>query len=409
MNAELLKNLIFLVTVAVALLKVALNEFDIRSSRTALLGGPNAEIQKAVEYTITKRRFESTTAVITSTVTLTLLGTGLLGQIQLAISTAVEGQIWQDLVFLLAIALGIFILGLPGSVYKTFVIEAKFGFNQTTARTFIVDRIRVLVLGILIAVPVLLGLLWLYQQAPDQIWWIAFAVVNLISVITAAIGTSVILPLFNKLEELPQGELRDKIFELCENQNYKVKRILVMDNSKRSSKSNAFFSGMGKTKTIVLFDSLISNHTADEVVGVLGHEMGHDRLGHLRSMLLLNLVQSFLLFALFGWAVKEPSLSEALGGIGVQLVLSLIAFAMLLSPINFLLGIFGNYMTRKYEHEADIFAAKVYGAEHIISALEKLSSDNLANPKPHPLYVLAYYSHPPASKRVSHVRDAKSV
>jgi STE24 endopeptidase len=209
------------------------------------------------------------------------------------------------------------------------------------------------------------------------------------------------------LKELPEGELRDKILALCEKQNYKLKRIYVMDSSKRSSKSNAFFSGIGKTKTIVLFDSLISKHTVDEVVGVLGHEMGHDKLGHIRSMLLLNMFQSFIIFALFGWALQEPALSEALGGNGIQLVLSLIAFGMLFSPINFLLAIFDNSMTRRNEHGADIFASKVYGKEHIISALQRLSSDNLANPAPHPLYVLAYYSHPPASKRVSHVQEAK--
>jgi STE24 endopeptidase len=406
-NAEEFRNLIIFITVAVATFKVVLNVLDIRSSRTALIGSPSEEVKKAVEYTVTKRRFESTTTIISSVVVLTFLVLGLYGQIQEALSSSIEGQIWQDLVFLLVLALGLFVLGIPGSVYKTFVIEAKFGFNRTTVKTFIIDRIRGIVLGLVILGPILLGLLWIYSLIPNQIWWIAFLAINLISFITAAIGTSVILPLFNKLKELPEGELRDKIFALCEKQNYKLKRIYVMDSSKRSSKSNAFFSGIGKTKTIVLFDSLISKHTVDEVVGVLGHEMGHDKLGHIRSMLLLNMLQSFIIFALFGWALQEPALSEALGGNGIQLGLSLIAFGMLFSPINFLLGIFDNSMTRRNEHGADIFASKVYGKEHIISALQRLSSDNLANPAPHPLYVLAYYSHPPASKRVSHVQEAK--
>lgn len=407
MNAEEFRNLIIFITVAVATFKVVLNVLDIRSSRTALIGSPSEEVKKAVEYTVTKRRFESTTTIISAVVVLTFLVLGLYGQIQEALSSSIEGQIWQDLVFLLVLALGLFVLGIPGSVYKTFVIEAKFGFNRTTVKTFIIDRIRGIVLGLVILGPILLGLLWIYSLLPNQIWWIAFLAINLISFITAAIGTSVILPLFNKLKELPEGELRDKIFALCEKQNYKLKRIYVMDSSKRSSKSNAFFSGIGKTKTIVLFDSLISKHTVDEVVGVLGHEMGHDKLGHIRSMLLLNMLQSFIIFALFGWALQEPALSEALGGNGIQLGLSLIAFGMLFSPINFLLGIFDNSMTRRNEHGADIFASKVYGKEHIISALQRLSSDNLANPAPHPLYVLAYYSHPPASKRVSHVQEAK--
>lgn len=407
MDAEQLKTLIIVITIAVAVFKVVLNELDVRSSRSALVGKPKAEIRKAVEYTVTKRRFETTSTIISAAVVLSFLVLGLYGQIQQAAVGSIEGQIWQDLVFLLVMALGLFILGIPGSIYKTFVIEAKYGFNRTTAKTFIIDRVRGIILGAVILGPILLGLLWIYQQLPNQIWWIAFLAINLISFITAAIGTSVILPLFNKLKELPEGELRDKILALCEKQNYKLKRIYVMDSSKRSSKSNAFFSGIGKTKTIVLFDSLIANHTVDEVVGVLGHEMGHDKLGHIRSMLLLNMLQSFLIFALFGWAVQEPALSEALGGSGVQLVLSLIAFGILFSPINFLLGIFDNYMTRRNEHGADIFASKVYGKEHIISALQRLSSDNLANPAPHPLYVLAYYSHPPASKRVSHVQETK--
>ncbi len=407
MNAEQLRNLIIIITVAVATLKVVLNVLDVKSSRTALVGIPSPEVKKAVDYTATKRRFESSNTIISAIVVLSFLVLGLYGEIQRSVAGLVEGQIWQDLVFLLVMALGLFVLGIPASIYKTFVIEAKFGFNRTTVKTFIIDRIRGIVLGVVILGPIILGLLWIYQQLPNQIWWIAFLAVNLISFITAAIGTSVILPLFNKLKELPEGELRDKILALCAKQNYKLKRIYVMDSSKRSSKSNAFFSGIGKTKTIVLFDSLISKHTVDEVVGVLGHEMGHDKLGHIRSMLLLNMLQSFIIFALFGWALQEPALSEALGGQGVQLVLSLIAFGMLFSPINFLLGIFDNFMTRRNEHGADIFASKVYGKEHIISALQRLSSDNLANPAPHPLYVLAYYSHPPASKRVSHVQKAK--
>jgi STE24 endopeptidase len=406
-NAGLLTNLIIVITVAIALLKVVLNELDIRSSRKALAGKPAAETKKAVAYTITKRRFETTTTLIQAVVVLVFLALGLFGEIQQNVASVITGEIWQDLVFLLVMALGLFVLGIPASIYRTFVIEAKYGFNKTTPATFILDRVRGIILGAVILGPILLGLLWIYQLVPNQIWWIAFLAINLVGLVTAAIGTTVILPLFNKLQELPEGELREKIFALCEKQNYKLKRIYVMDGSKRSSKTNAFFSGIGKTKTIVLFDSLIAKHTVDEVVGVLGHEMGHDKLGHVRSGLILNLVQSFLIFALFGWALQEPALTEALGGSGVQLVLSLIAFGMLFSPISFLLGILDNSISRRNEHGSDVFASKVYGKEHIISALKRLGTDNLANPSPHPFYVLAYYSHPPVSKRVSHVEQMK--
>ena len=269
MNTELLKNLIIVITIAIALLKVVLNELDVMASRKALLGKPAAEITKAVEYTATKRRFETATTIIQASVVVAFLVFGLFGQIQQYVAGVIAGQIWQDLVFLFVMALGLFVLGLPASIYRTFVIEAKYGFNRTTVAAFVLDRVRGIILGAVILGPILLGLLWVYQLVPNQIWWIAFLAINLVGLLTAAIGTTVILPLFNKLQELPEGELREKIFALCEKQNYKLKRIYVMDGSKRSSKTNAFFSGIGKTKTIVLFDSLIAKHTVDEVVGVL--------------------------------------------------------------------------------------------------------------------------------------------
>lgn len=403
MSGELLKYLLIGITLGIALFRIALNDLDIRSSRSALTGDTDEATVKAVSYVKTKHRFESTTLAAQALITSALLFFGVFGQIHAGISSIINSEIWQDLVFLLAIVLGLYLIGLPGSIYSTFVIEAKYGFNRTTVKTFVLDRIKGLIIGSLIAIPVILLLLWIYQIIPNQLWWIAFLVLTTIQLILFAIGTTVLLPLFNKLKELPEGELRTKIEKLCDEQNYRLKRIFVMDGSKRSSKTNAFFSGLGKSKTIVLFDSLIEKHTVDEVVGVLGHEMGHDRLGHVKTMFTVSLVQTFLIFALFGWSLQEPALTEALGGSGTELVLSLIAFGMLFSPINFLLTALDNSMSRKNEHGSDIFAAKVYGAKHIISALSRLGVENLANPKPHPLYVSVYYSHPPIAKRIAHV------
>ena len=403
MSAELIKNLLILFTVSIAIFRVILNELDIRSSATALIGKPDEATTKAVAYVKTKHRFETSTLIIQAIVTTTFLVLGLFGQIHAFVAERVDGEIWQNLVFLLAIALGLYVLGLPATIYSTFVIEAKYGFNRTTVGTFIVDRIKGIVIGAVIAVPVIPLLLWIYDLIPSQLWWIAFIVLTVVQLILLAIGTTVLLPLFNKLQVLPEGELRTKIEKLCADQNYKLKRIFVMDGSKRSSKTNAFFGGLGKSKTIVLFDSLIEKHTVDEVVGVLGHEMGHDRLGHIKTMFLTSLIQTFIIFAIFGWAVQEPALTEALGGTGTELVLSLIAFGMLFSPLNFIIGAIDNSMSRRNEHGSDIFAAKIYGAEHIIAALKRLGVDNLANPKPHPLYVAVYYSHPPVSQRIAHV------
>ena len=404
MSAVLLQNLLVVITVSIALIKLVLNELDIRSSQSALVGKPSEETSKAVAYVKTKHRFESVNILVQALITVAFLIGGWFGSIQGLVATNIPGKIWQDLAFLLVIGLGLYVLGLPATLYSTFVIEAKYGFNRTTAKTFIVDRIKGLVIAGVLAVPVLLLLLWIYQIIPTQMWWIAFLVLTAVNLLLFAIGTTVLLPLFNKLQELPEGELRNKIEKLCESQNYKLKRIFVMDGSKRSSKTNAFFSGLGKSKTIVLFDSLIEKHTVDEVVGVLGHEMGHDRLGHIKTMFIFSLIQSFLIFALFGWALQEPALSMALGANQTELVLAVIAFGMLFSPLNFILGAVNNSMSRKNEHGSDIFAAEVYGAEHIVAALGRLGIENLANPKPHPLYVSVYYSHPPVAKRIEHVK-----
>jgi len=402
-SAELLKNLLIFITLGIALFKIVLNELDIKSSAGALGEKTDETVAKAVRYVKTNHRFDSTTIGIQAVITTSFLAFGWFGQLQQLTASWVEGAIWQNLLFLLTIGLGLYLIGIPASVYKTFVIEAKYGFNRTTVKTFVVDMIKGLVVAGLIALPVILLLLWIYQVIPTQLWWIAFLVVTAVQFILFAIGTTVLLPLFNKLQELPEGELRTKIEKLCKEQNYQVRRIFVMDASKRSSKTNAFFSGLGKTRTIVLFDSLIEKHTTDEVVGVLCHEIGHDRLGHIKAMFVIGTIQTFLIFALFGWALQEPALTQALGGNGTQLVLSLIAFGMLFSPMNFVLSVIGNVLSRRNEHASDIFAAKVYGSKHIISALKRLSSDNLSNPKPHPLFVKVYYSHPPASQRVTHV------
>ncbi|NBW73239.1 MAG: M48 family peptidase [Microbacteriaceae bacterium] len=400
MSAELIRNLLIFITLGIAVFRVVLNELDIRSSAKAL---GDETVAKAVAYVRTKHRFESSTIGFQALLTSSFLLLGWFGEIQRVTAGWVSGAIWQDLLFLLTIGLGLYLIGIPASIYSTFVIEAKYGFNRTTAATFITDRIKGLVIGALIGVPIILLLLWIYQVIPTQLWWIAFLILTGVQFILFAIGTTVLLPLFNKLQELPAGELRDKIEQLCKELNYKVKRIFVMDASKRSSKTNAFFSGIGKTKTIVLFDSMIEKHTVDEVVGVLGHEIGHDRLGHVRSGFINATVQTFLIFALFGWALQEPALTQALGGEGTKLVLSLIAFGMLFSPLNFVLSVIQNVISRRNEHASDIFASKVYGPKPIISALSRLQRDNLSNPNPHPLFVAVYYSHPPVEQRVAHV------
>jgi len=398
----------------VAIFKVILNGLDISSAaeklRPFLIGcimhesDATEETKKAVAYNKATRRFQSFKTVIQSALFLALVSTGGFGAIQKSLAGVVKDQIWKDFLFALVLGVGLFLIGIPFSAYKTFVIEEKFGFNRTKVSTFIADRIKGLIVGILILGSAVLLLLWIYQQIPTQIWWVALLVFMAIQLFTAAFGTSVILPLFNKLQQLPEGELREKILAMCKAQNYKVGRIFVMNSSKRSSKTNAFFSGLGKTKTIVLFDSLIEKHTTNEVVAVLGHEIGHDRLGHVRAGLILASIQGLVTFGLFGWAAAAPEMSLALGGTETNIILGVIGFSFLFSPLSLILEAITNTISRRNEHSADEFSARIGNPKDIQSALKRLSTDNLSNPNPHPLYVKMYYSHPTVEQRIAYLR-----
>jgi STE24 endopeptidase len=407
MSSELLKTVLITLTILLMVIRIVLNELDIRSSAESLKSDSSDVTAKAVQYVKAKHRFESFTFLIQTVLIVSFISFGWFGQIYNTLKAQITSQLWLDWSFMMLLLTALFIISIPRAIYKTFVIEAKFNFNKTKVSTFVTDRIKGLVLGALILGPVLLLLLWIYQLAPEQIWWIAFVVVTIVNLVLFAIGTSVLMPMFNKLQPLPDGELKQKIQELCDSQNYRLKRIFVMDGSKRSSKTNAFFSGMGKSKTIVLFDSLIEKHPVEEVVAVMGHEIGHDRLGHVRTILWLSLFESFIVFGLFGWATNEPAFAQAVGGSGAELVLGLIAFSIALALYNFLTGIIDNTVSRRNEHGADVFSAKIYGSEKVIAALQRLKTDNLANPKPHPLYVMVHYDHPPVGQRVEHIRELK--
>ena len=407
MSASTIQLLILVLIASVAVFKVVVNELDVRSATDSLNKGSTGEVRKAVSYNKENRRFQSLRILVQAILFFALAATGTFGSIQTSLSESIEGGIWQNFAFIVGLGLAMFVIGIPFTVYKTFVIESKYGFNRTKVGTFVIDRIKGLVVGAIILGPLVLLLLWIYQQIPNQIWWIAFIAVMIVQLFSAAFGTSVILPLFNKLQQLPEGELREKILGMCKAQNYKVGRIFVMNSSKRSSKTNAFFSGLGKTKTIVLFDSLIEKHTSDEVVAVLGHEIGHDRLGHVRAFLVMNTIQLFLIFALFGWATSSPEIPLALGGAQSNIILGLIGFSALFSPLSLGLDTVTNFFSRRNEHSADEFSARIGEPNQIKNALSRLSSDNLSNPAPHPLFVFMFYSHPTAKQRIAHLDSLK--
>ncbi len=319
-----------------------------------------------------------------------------------------EHMIVQGLVFGGLLLLISQIVSLPFSLYDTFVIEEKYGFNKTTAKTFVADLLKGLLLTALLGAPIFALVLWIFSAVPHAWLW-AWGALALIQLFIMFIAPVAILPLFNKFTPLEEGELRSAIEKFTADQHYTLSGIFKIDGSKRSTKSNAYFTGFGKTKRIALFDTLIDNHSTRELVGVLAHEMGHDKRGHIKKGIIISLVSSLLMFFILSLFITQPGLYAAFGIEGTPLYAGLILFGFLYAPIGMILGLLGNLLSRKHEFEADAFAAETTRApSEMIAALKKLSVDNLANLTPHPLKVFLEYSHPPVLERIKALRTFES-
>ena len=292
------------------------------------------------------------------------------------------------------------IFSLPFSLYKTFVIEEKFGFNKTTVVTYISDKIKGYILTIIVGGGLIALMSYIFDLAPNYFWLIAWGVVTAFSLFMTAFYTSWFLPLFNKLSPLQAGELRSKIEEYSKKVDFPLNNIFVMDASKRSSKANAFFSGIGSKKSIVLYDTLIKEHSTDELVAVLAHEVGHYKRKHIFKNQILSILSTGIVFFILGWALNNPNLSGALGADQPSFHMGLVAFSLLYSPISMLMGIFMNRLSRKYEYEADDYAKTTSDANALKTCLKKMSVHHLSNLQPHPAYVYVNYSHPPLLDRL---------
>lgn len=303
-------------------------------------------------------------------------------------------------VFFLILFILNLIISIPFSYYNTFVIEENFGFNKTTKSTFFFDIIKSSILSILIGGFLLFLALYLYNSLNDGFWLYLWIGLSLLMVFINMFYADLIVPIFNKLTPLENGDLRKKIENYSKEVGYLLKNIYVIDGSKRSTKANAFFSGLGPRKTIALYDTLIEKHTENELVAVLAHEVGHFKKKHVFSGLLMSVIQIGVMAFFFELCLKLPEISLALGGSGVTFHLGLIGFSIIFSPISMMSGILMNYISRKNEFEADSYAKETYNGDDLSLALKKLSVDSLSNIYPHPLYVFFHYSHPPLIKRL---------
>lgn len=311
----------------------------------------------------------------------------------------------EGLFFLGIFFLGQHLLSLPMSIYQTFVIEEKFGFNKITRRLYIVDQLKGLALAAVIGLPLAAAILWIFQSIPHAwLWaWLFFSVFKLLMMWLAP---AVILPLFNKFTPMPEGELRSAIEAMAQRCQFPLTGLFVMDGSKRSTKANAFFTGFGRTKKIALFDTLIAKHSTEELVAILAHEIGHFRCKHIPQRLIVSILQSAVVFYLIGLATDPQGAfaKQLFAAFGVGIIsphVGLILFGLLFSSISRLLGIFSNMWSRKHEFEADAYAAKHTGSpEALIAALKTLTTENLSHPTPHSLRILLDYSHPPLGQRL---------
>lgn len=307
------------------------------------------------------------------------------------------------LVFFGLVYLCSWIPGIPFGIYGTFVIEERFGFNRTTPKTYFLDTVKGLLLTIVISGGFIVFFVWLYKLVPDYFWIIAWAAVSCFSLFMIFFYSDLIVPLFNKQRPLDQGELRDAIEAFASKVSFKLKDIYVIDGSKRSAHANAYFTGYGSRKRIVLYDTLMEQLTTDEIVGVLAHEIGHYKHGHIYKGIITSLLTNLLMFFVFGLVMKSPAIAAAAGCTEPSFHINLMVFGLVYSPFNEVLSIIDNIISRRHEWQADEFA-KANGMGYAVSsALKKMSKKSLANLTPHPFTVFVRYSHPTLKDRVIHL------
>ena len=296
------------------------------------------------------------------------------------------------------------ILTLPFSWYSTFVIEEKYGFNKTTKRTFFTDKLKSWALLAIVGGGILALIVWFYQITDEDFWWYTWILVIIFTLFVNMFYAKLIVPLFNKQTPLPEGSLRTKIENYAQKVGFKLDNIFVIDGSKRSTKANAYFSGFGKEKRITLYDTLIKDLEEEEILSVLAHEVGHYKKKHIFANLAASIITTGFTLWLLSLFIGNPLLSQALGVTKPSFHIALIAFGILYSPISEITGLKMNYLSRKFEYQADNYAKKTYNAQALISSLKKLSKTSLSNLTPHKAYVFMNYSHPTLLQRYKNLK-----
>lgn len=358
------------------------------------------DYKKQQAYERENTRFGLLTETISFVVLLIMLFANGFAWVDTWVHGITANAILQAMLFFGVLLLASDIIGIPFDIYSTFKIEQKYGFNTTTVKTFVLDKLKGWLLGAIIGGGLLALIIWLIQTFGGNFWILAWLVVSAFSLFMAMFYSSLIVPLFNKQTPLEEGELKAAINEFSNKAGFQLKNVYVIDGSKRSTKANAYFTGFGAKKRIVLYDTLIKDLSTEEIVGVLAHEIGHYKKRHVVMSIGFSLAQMALMLFILGQCIGSADLSYALGATQPAIHLALITFALLYTPLSSGFGLLLNVVSRRNEYQADSFAAETYGAAPLQSALKKLTQKNLSNLTPHPAYVFYHYSHPPLLQRL---------
>lgn len=356
--------------------------------------------QKQQSYFRANTRFGLLTSTVSFLVIFLMIVFGGFGWLDGIVQRWTANPILVSLIFFGILFLANDIISTPFEIYDIFVIEERFGFNKTTPKTFILDKLKGYALTAVLGGGIIALVMWFYQLNPQYFWLIAWACVTSVSLFISLFYSELIVPLFNKQTPLEAGELRDAIEKFSKKAGFELKNIFVIDGSKRSTKANAYFTGFWKKKRIVLYDTLINDLDTAEIVAVLAHEAGHSKYKHTLRNILINLPYTLLMFFLLGLILRSDVLAQALGGKEASFHLNILAFGVLYSPVSMMLGLAMNVLSRKHEYQADGYVKENKMGEQLISALKKISSKSLSNLTPHPAYVFVNYSHPTLLQRV---------
>lgn len=358
---------------------------------------------KYIEYKKVSYRFGLLISWLSFAATLLMLNGGFVLVDSLAHAWT-ESAVFQALIFFGTIGLAADLLSTPFDVYDTFVIEQRFGFNKTTWQVYVTDKLKSWVLAAVIGGGLLSLIVWMYALLGADFWWLAWLTITTFSLLMSLFYSNLIVPLFNRQTPLEEGELRSALQDLATRTGFGLKDIYIIDGSKRSTRANAYFTGLGRMKRIVLYDTLLQKHTTAQIVSVLAHEIGHYRKKHTLKTLVLSVIQTGIVLYLFSLVVGSPLMYQALGSSYQSFHLGLVVFLILYSPVSTITSIGLNYMSRRFEFQADRFAAENADAGEMVASLRLLTSDNLSDLTPHPAYVFVNYSHPPLRERIEAIQ-----